>query len=132
MLLPDPPDGLGPPQSPRRLTTSFGVVVVVIFEGSDLILELLADFHGRAVPLDFRGEGDICDVREGVVDHPRLSIVSTQVLQVVEGVLSCLPRPIVPNTSGLSLMMTHTYLAGVRRPSCRMMMGTYVVPRFTT
>ena len=72
MLLSDPPDGLRPPQSPRRLAASLGVVVVVIFERSDLILELLADLHCCTIPLDLGSEGDVCNVGEGVVDDPRL------------------------------------------------------------
>ena len=69
VLLTNPLDGVRSPQSPRRLMLSFRVMVVVIFESSDLILELFADLHRRAVTSDFGGEGYIADVGEGVVHY---------------------------------------------------------------
>ena len=80
MLLPNSLDGVRSPQPLRRLTTSLRVMVVIIFEGSDLVLELLADFHRHAVASDFGSEGDVADVGEGVVHHARLGVVSAQVL----------------------------------------------------
>ena len=69
MLLPNAFDGLGASQSSCRLVVSLCIVIVVVFEGSDLILELLADFHCGAVTSDFGRKGDVPNMGEGVVHH---------------------------------------------------------------
>ena len=79
VLLPNPLDRLCLSQPLCRLAASLGIVVVVILESSNLILKLLADLYCRAIPLDFGGEGDVADMREGVVYHARLGVISAYV-----------------------------------------------------
>ena len=91
VLLSNAFDCLGAPQSLCGLSAPLCVVVVVVLERSDLVLKLLADFHCGAVTSDFRRKYDVPNMGEGVVHHPRLGVISAQVLQVITGVLSCLP-----------------------------------------
>ena len=76
MFFLDALDHLGAPQSLRGLSASLRVVVVVVLERSNLVLDLLADLHRTSVAPDFRRECDVPDMGEGVVHHPRFSVIS--------------------------------------------------------